>query len=143
MNRRNITLVLLGAWLAVLLSGSAFAADWRTVSDSAEGQVFVDRSSLSTTAAGTEASVIVNYATEKTLGDWYPHRSRVLRYELLCATGEVRVEGWTFTSGELGSGKTVWTEAVSRVPVKPAAGTVESDVLAAVCDPAKVALLTR
>ncbi len=144
MNRRNVTAVLLGAWLTVMLAGSAFAADWRTVAESADSQVFVDRASLTSTAEGTEASVLVTYASQQTLGDWFPHRSRVVRYELRCATGEVRLEGFTFAAGELGSGNTVWSEApLSRLPAKPAAGTVESAVLAAVCDPAKVSLLDR
>lgn len=135
MHARILATVLLGAWLGLLANGAAQAADWHSLSADTATQVFVDRSSITTDGATSEALVLVNYSSTHTLGDdWFPHRSQVVRYQLACSTGETALKAWTFKTGELGGGATVWKSAQTAPQLaKPAADTVEGLLLARLC----------
>jgi hypothetical protein len=107
MRARTLATVLLGAWLGLLATSAVHAADWRSLSADTATQVFVDRNSVTTDGAVSEAVVLVNYSATRTLGDdWFPHRSQVVRYQLACATGEAALKSWAFKTGELGGGTT-------------------------------------
>lgn len=135
MRARTLATVLLAAWLGLLFTGAAHAADWRSLSADTATQVFVDRNSVTTEGAVSEAVVLVNYSTPHTLGDdWFPHRSQVVRYKLACDTGEAALKSWAFKTGELGSGATVWKNTQEDpLLAKPAADTVESLLVAKLC----------
>jgi hypothetical protein len=135
MRARTLATVLLAAWSGLLVSGAAHAADWRSLSADTTTQVFVDRSSVTTEGAVSEAVVLVNYSAARTLGDdWFPHRSQVVRYKFACDTGEAALKSWAFKTGELGGGTTVWKSAQENPQlVRPAADTVESLLVAKLC----------
>lgn len=135
MRARTLATVLLTAWVGLVVAGAAHAADWRSLSSDAATQVFVDQNSMTSDGAKSEVVVLVNYSTTRTLGDdWFPHRSQVVRYQLACDTGEAALKSWTFKTGELGSGATVWRSAQTEpLLAHPAADTVESLLVARLC----------
>ena len=135
MRAKFLGALLLGAWLALVLIGSAHAADWRTVSADETTQIYVDASSVALHGAAREAVVLVNYPSGRTLGDdWFPHRSEIVRYRLACSTGEAGLKSWAFKAGELGSGETVWKgNQLAPVLSKPAGDSVEGRLLAQLC----------
>lgn len=135
MHARTLATVLLAAWLGLVVTGAAHAADWRSLSADAATQVFVDQNSVTTEGPTSEAVVLVNYSTTHTLGDdWFPHRSQLVRYKLACDTGEAALKSWAFKTGELGSGATVWKSARTEPQLaRPAADTVESLLVAKLC----------
>lgn len=135
MGARTLAFVLLATWLGLVINGAAQAADWRNLGAEAGTQVFLDEGSITTAGPGTEAVVLVNFSAVRTLGDdWFAHRSRLIRYKVVCATGETALESWSFKSEEFGGGATVWngTPATPRL-ARPAEDTVESRLLARLC----------
>ena len=136
MSVKTIAISLIGAWLALLVAGSAHSADWRTLSAEEGMQVYLDEGSVRHNGSSTRATVMRNHAFTQTLGDdWYPHRSQVVRYELACDSGKASMKSWAFRAGELGSGATVWEERNSwATPAKAADGTVEKALIARLCD---------
>ena len=145
MTNKNVAAWLLGAWVLVLLSGAALADEWQPLPIEGEGNAFLDRGSIARRGSEVDATVLVNYSRVQTIGDdAYPHRTRVLRFGLSCATGEVRLSSWTFTSGELGSGGVVWTgPTVAHVGETPNAGSIENTLLKTLCVPSRVYRLDR
>ncbi|MFO1319233.1 MAG: hypothetical protein U1F52_06440 [Burkholderiales bacterium] len=145
MTNKNIAAWLLGAWVLILLSGAALADEWQTLPADGDGSVYLDRGSIARHGNEIDAKVLVNYSSVQTIGDdAFPHRTRVLRYGLSCATGEVRLAGWTFTSGELGSGAVVWSgPSVAHVAETPNAGSLESTLLKTLCAPDRLSRLDR
>lgn len=135
MRTKTLGTVLLAAWLGLLLSGTAHAADWRSLDSTDTSQVFLDEGSIATVGDQAEAVVLVNYTSARTLGDdWFQHRSQVVRYRVACTTGEAALKAWTFKSGELGSGTTVWKRTQDApVLATPAPDTVESRLVARLC----------
>lgn len=53
---------------------------------------------------------------------------------IACDTGEAALKSWTFKTGVLGSGATVWRSAQTEPQLaRPAADTVESRLVAKLC----------
>ena len=136
MNVKTIAVSLIGAWLALLVAGSAHAAEWRTLSDEDGMQVYLDEGSVKHHGSSTRVTVMRNHALTQTLGDdWYLHRSQMVRYELACDSGKASMKSWAFRAGELGSGATVWEERNQwAMPAKAADGTLEHALIARLCD---------
>lgn len=96
---------------ALLLAGpSAFAADWSLVAGNKDEIVFVDRTSIRQDGGLKKARVLHSYSTVQTVGDEaFPHKSEILLYAVRCENRSLGFEQWTMTSGEIGSGATIWT----------------------------------
>jgi hypothetical protein len=135
MQIRLVAAVLLATFVGLATSGAARAADWQAITADDGAQVYVDTDSVAARGTALEAVVLSNYFTACTLGDdWFPHRSRVLRYPVACASGTAATTAWSFKSGALGGGETVWTQRrPGAALVAPAADTVDGAVLAALC----------
>lgn len=107
-------------WIAViaLALGASFAqaADWQVVSPGEDESVFVDSDSVHSDGGLKKAWVLRNYSQVKTLGDdAFPHKSEMILYAFRCEAGEAGYAQWSFHSGELGSGRTVWADNVAHV----------------------------
>ncbi len=135
MQSRLVAAVLLSALVALGAAGAARAADWQTLTADDGTQVYVDADSVATRGSAVEAVVLVNFSTARTLGDdWFPHRSQVLRYRVACSTGTAAATAWSFKSGALGNGDTVWKQRrPDAALVAPAGDSVGGAVLAALC----------
>ncbi len=135
MKTRLVAAALLATFVSLAVAGAARAADWQAITADDGAQVYVDTESLAARGGALEAVVLVNYSTARTLGDdWFPHRSRVLRYRVACTSGTAATTAWSFKSGALGGGETVWKQRRPEAAlVAPAADTVDGAVLAALC----------
>ena len=107
-------------WIAIaalaLGASLAQAADWQLVSPGQEESVYVDQDSVHTDGGLTKAWVLRNYSQVKTLGDdGFPHKSKLILYAFRCEAGEAGYAQWSFHSGELGSGRTVWADNVAHL----------------------------
>lgn len=135
MNRKH-ALAAIAFCVAPLAAGAAQAApDWRTLTQDATTQTWVDGDSIAHSGPMLEVLVLVNFAATRTVGDdWYPHRSRLVRYRIACDTGEAVASAWTFRAGELGTGASVWrVRDPSASPTAIAGGTLEDDLVKALC----------
>ncbi|MGH8632401.1 MAG: surface-adhesin E family protein, partial [Burkholderiales bacterium] len=78
--------------------------------------VYMDRSSVHQDGTLKKVWVLRNYSTVRTLGDSaFPHKSKLILYAFRCEQGEVGYAQWSFQSGELGSGRTVWAHHANGV----------------------------
>ena len=106
-----------GKWIfAVLLlaATSAFAGEWTLVAGNKDEIVFVDRTSIRQDGDLKKARVLHSYSKVRTIGDEaFPHKSEILLYAVRCEDRSLGFEQWTMTSGEIGSGATVWTGYVA------------------------------
>lgn len=121
----------IAAWLFVV---SAHAAEWELVAPGADESVFVDRASIHSDGTLKKAWVLRNYSRVQTLGDTgYPHRSKLILYAFRCDSLDFGYAQWSFQSGELGSGHTVWADHVrdttyTEAALDPAIGRVLGEV---------------
>lgn len=136
MDVKTIAVALIGGWLALLVAGSAHSADWRTLSGEDGMQVYLDEASVVRKGPVTRATIMRNHSLTQTLGDdWYPHRSQVVRYELVCSSRSASIKSWAFRAGELGSGSTVWEQRNPwATPARVADGTTEQALVSRLCD---------
>jgi hypothetical protein len=118
-----------------LLPLTVQAAEWQVVAPGAEETVYVDRASIHRDGTLKKAWVLRNYSSVHTLGDKdFPHRSKVILYAFRCDAGEAGYAQWSFQSGELGSGKTVWADHVGKVTfIEAALDPALNRVLGEVC----------
>ena len=103
--------------IAVLLlaTSSAFAAEWTRVASDGNEVVFVDRGSIYDAGDLKKARVLRSYSTVQTIGDdAYPHKSEILLYAVRCEDRSLAFEQWTMTSGEIGTGATIWTGQIDQ-----------------------------
>jgi hypothetical protein len=96
---------------AVLLAASsAFAGEWSLVAGNKDEIVFLDRTSIHQEGDLKKARVLHSYSKVRTIGDEaFPHKSEILLYAVRCEDRSLGFEQWTMTTGEIGSGETVWT----------------------------------
>jgi hypothetical protein len=125
--------------VATLALGASLtqAAEWQAVpsANTAAETVYVDRDSVHADGTLKKAWVLRNYSTVKTLGDdAFPHRSKLILYAFRCEAGEAGYAQWSFHSGELGSGRTVWADNAGHLSmVDAAADPALGGVLERVC----------
>ncbi|HVY05338.1 MAG TPA: surface-adhesin E family protein [Burkholderiales bacterium] len=101
--------------LILLAATSAFAAEWTRVASDGNEVVFVDKGSIHDAGNLKKARVLRSYSTVQTIGDEaYPHKSEILLYAVRCEDRSIGFEQWTMTSGEIGTGSTVWTGQIDQ-----------------------------
>jgi hypothetical protein len=129
MNARNLFL-LVGIGVAV----NAAAQDWQPVPTS-DRLVLVDAASIQRQGRSATMQVLESYARRQTIGDdAYPHRSRVVTYQFICAQHRYAVMDWQMFSEPLARGTVVWngtTQYPSYLEAK--AGEPEAVLLARAC----------
>jgi len=138
---KEIAMTSLKTLFAVLIVGVSFnaiAADWSMVSSSAEEQVFVDSQSIvKDTDNLVQVNVLENFADTTNLGHGqYDHKSRFILLAVDCKVGAVTYEQWSLHAGALGTGATVWADAMQGGPAffRPDPGTGYERVMATVCN---------
>lgn len=94
----------------VLIANAAIAADWRVVSTGQDEVVFVDYESVHNDVGAVKATVLRNYSTTQYLGDWYPHKSKMIVYRFDCDTSRLGIEQWVFHGDNFGRGRTLWAD---------------------------------
>jgi hypothetical protein len=93
---------------------SAVAADWHSVITGHDEVVFVDHESVHDDAGAVKATVLRNYSATQYLGDWYPHKSKMIVYRFDCDGSRLGIEQWAFHSDNFGGGRTLWADHVKR-----------------------------
>lgn len=102
------------AGILALGAVTSYAGDWSLVAKGSDQIVFVDRSSIREEGGLTTLRVLRSYSTVQTIGDTaFPHKSEILHYAVRCEDRSLGFEAWTMTSGEVGTGDTVWTGQVA------------------------------
>ncbi len=116
-------------------AAAAQAADWELVVSGPQESVFVDRASIHRDGTLKKAWVLRNYSRVHTLGDSdFPHKSKVILYAFQCDQDAFGYAQWSFQSGELGSGRTVWADHVKETTFTEAAlDPAIAQVLGQVC----------
>jgi hypothetical protein len=99
----------------LLLATSAFAAEWSLVGHEGNETVFVDRTSIYSVGDLKKARVLRSFSQVQTIGDQaFPHKSEILLYAVRCEDRSLGFEQWTMTSGEIGTGATVWSGEIEK-----------------------------
>jgi len=116
-------------------AGTSFAADWEVLNAVPEEAMLLDKNSIHHDGSVWKAWAVQSYKQTEYLGEpMYPHRSRVTLYEVDCKTGQLGYAAWSFQSGELGGGTTVWADTARGVMYfPPDADSSEAALLARVC----------
>lgn len=116
-------------------AGAAPAADWEVLNAVPEETMLLDKNSIHQDGSTWKAWAVQSYKQTEYLGEpVYPHRSRVTLYEIDCKTGQLGYSAWSFQSGELGGGTTVWADTAKGVMYfPPDTGSSEAALLARVC----------
>lgn len=124
--------------LAALLMAavSAFAGEWSLVATDSDEIVFVDRASIRQDADLKKVLVLHSYSKVQTIGDdAFPHKSEIMLYAVRCEDHSLGFEKWTMTSGEIGSGETIWAGQVERPSLyQDPADAVAVGMIDAVCN---------
>jgi hypothetical protein len=122
------------AALIAVASAPALAVDWNTVANTETQTVLVDRDSVHSYDGDVRAWVVHSFNHTESLGDMYPHRSRVMLYSVHCGKREIGYLQWSMQSGEFGGGQTVWADRVSHVAYYPTdADTADNALVDSVC----------
>jgi hypothetical protein len=113
------------------------AADWEVVAATSEEAMLLDRDSIHDDEYLKKVWTLQSYKQTAYLGEpTVPHRSRAMLYEIDCHAGKLGYAAWSFQSGELGGGRTVWADVARDVMhFSPDAGSSEESLLARVCAP--------
>ena len=82
----------------VLIAYGAVAADWRVVSTGQDEVVFIDYESVHNDTGPIKATVLRNYSVTQYLGDWYPHKSKMIVYRFDCDAFRLGIEHWASTA---------------------------------------------
>jgi hypothetical protein len=125
----NLPLVL------AIAAGAATAADWEVLNAQPEQAMLLDKNSIHHDGSVWKAWAVQSYKQTEYLGEpMYPHRSRVTLYEVDCKTGQLAYAAWSFQSGELGGGTTVWADTAKGVMYfPPDPDSSEAALLTRVC----------
>lgn len=103
------------AGVLALTAVSSYAGEWSLVAKANDQIVFVDRTSIRDEGDLKTARILRSYSTVQTIGDTaFPHKSEILHYAVRCEERSLGFEAWTMTSGEVGTGATVWTGQVTK-----------------------------
>ena len=118
-----------------IAAGAATAADWEVLSTVPDEALLLDKNSIHYDGSVWKAWAVQSYKETKYLGEpVYPHRSRVTLYEFDCKTGQLGYAAWSFQSGEVGGGTTVWADTAKDVAYfPPDADSSEAALLTRVC----------
>ena len=116
-------------------TGTASAADWEVLNAVPEEAMLLDKNSIHLEGTAWKAWAMQGYKQTEYLGEpVYPHRSRATLYEIDCKTGQLGYAAWSFQSGELGGGTTVWADtARDLMYFPPDADSSEAALLTRVC----------
>ncbi len=120
----------------LLLATTAFAEEWSLVAHDGNEIVFVDRTSIFEVGDLKKARVLRSFSEVQTIGDdAFPHKSEILLYAVRCEDRSLAFEQWTMTTGEIGTGATVWTGQIEQPSLykDPTDPTVVS-MIASVCN---------
>ncbi len=130
-------------WIAALvffaatgaMSAGAMAGEWSLVAQDDKEIVFVDRGSIHESGNLKKARVLRSYGYVQTIGDTaYPHKSEILLYAVRCEDRSLGFEQWTMTSGEIGTGATVWAGQIDQPSLYRDPGDpVVTSMVATVC----------
>src|SRR5258706_7685982 len=84
----------------------------------AEEQVFVDSQSIiKVTETLLQVRVFENFADTREMGHgFYNHKSRLMLLAVDCKAGAVTYQQWTLHADALGTGATVWADAMQGGP---------------------------
>jgi hypothetical protein len=137
---RQIIIAILSTILATG-AGAVAAADWELLAVAPEEAMLIDRDSIHSDGDLWKAWAVKSYKETTYLAhSLVPHRSRVLLYEMDCRRGELGYAAWSFQSGELGGGVTVWADrAQGKVAFfAPDENSPEATLLAHICGPVVV-----
>ena len=117
------------------VAGSASAADWEVLGMQPEQTMLLDKNSIHHDGSVLKAWAVLSYKHTEYLGEpVYPHLSRVTLYEVDCKSGQLGYAAWSFQSGELGGGTTVWADAARDVMYfPPDADSLEVGLLTRIC----------
>lgn len=126
-----VNFLLVFAWGA----GTSSAADWGVLNAVPEEAMLLDKNSIHHDGSVLKAWAVQSYKQTEYLGEpVYPHRSRVTLYEVDCKSGQLGYAAWSFQSGELGGGTTVWAGTARGVMYfPPDADSSEAALLTRVC----------
>jgi len=118
-----------------IAAGAATAADWEVLDAELDEAMLLDKNSIHHDGPVWKAWAVQSYKRTEYLGEpVYPHRSRVTLYEIDCRNGQLGYAAWSFQSGELGGGTTVWADTARGVTYfPPDADSSEAALLARVC----------
>ena len=124
------------AGVLALSAATSYAGDWSLVAKGSDQIVFVDRSSIREEGGLTTLRVLRSYSTVQTIGDTaFPHKSEILHYAVRCEDRSLGFEAWTMTSGEVGTGDTVWTGQVAAPSLyKDPADPLVAGIINATCN---------
>jgi hypothetical protein len=129
----NLVRCLLASAL-MLMAYAATAADWRQVITGQDEVIFVGYESVHNDAGVVKATVLRNYSATQFLGDWYPHKSKMIVYRFDCDDSRLGIEQWAFHSDNFGEGRTLWADHVQRDAYMRTAGDAEDrGLVGAVC----------
>ena len=121
--------------LFAIAAGTAAAADWEVLNAVPEEAMLLDKNSIHYDGSAWKAWAVQTYKETRYLGEpVYPHRSRVTLYEFDCKSGQLGYAAWSFQSGELGGGTTIWADTARGVAYfPPDADSSEAALLTRVC----------
>jgi hypothetical protein len=120
----------------LLLATSAFAGEWSLMGHEGNETVFVDRTSIYSVGDLKKARVLRSFSEVQTIGDQaFPHKSEIMLYAVRCEDRSLGFEQWTMTSGEIGTGATVWTGEIEKASLyKDPGDPVFASMVATVCN---------
>jgi hypothetical protein len=134
--KHTITAIL---WtVPAIWAGTVAAADWELLTAAPEEAMLIDRDSIHSDGDVWKAWAVKSYKETTYLAhSLVPHRSRVVLHEVDCRRKELGYAAWSFQSGELGGGVTVWADrAEGKVAFfSPEENSPEAALLARVCGP--------
>ena len=124
------------AGILALTAATSFAGEWSLVAQAKNQIVFVDRTSIRDDGDLKTARILRSYSTVQTIGDdAFPHKSEILHYAVDCEDRTLGFEAWTMTSGEVGTGATVWTGQVTKPSLyKDPADPLVAGIIDATCN---------
>lgn len=107
----------------------AAAVEWSAVANTETQTVLVDRDSVHAYDGDVRAWVIHSYNQTESLGDMFPHRSKVMLYSFACQKRTLGYMQWSMQSGQFGGGQTVWADRTSYVTQYEAGDDVADNAL--------------
>ena len=118
----------------------AHAADWEVLDALPEQSLMVDKNSIHRDADLWKAWAVSSYTETRYLAhEMIPHKSVLALYQVDCRAGQLGYAAWSFQSGELGGGSTIWADKAESVAYfPPERGSPEEALLVRVCGTAVV-----
>jgi len=123
------------AGVIALSASAAFAGEWSWVGGAKDEVAYLDRSSVMAEGKLIKARVLRSYSQVQTIGDnAFQHKSQILNYAVRCEDRSIGFESWLMTTGEIGTGSTVWAGQVNHATFYRAAlDPIAEQVVGAIC----------